>query len=241
MPRRSMGLARKIRTVAEDLGFFSNFPQVYLDVFGLLGGKTYVVEIWNGKKFCARTRRYTGASEAGVVKEIWHLGAYCPDGFEISGTDVVLDIGAHIGAFSVYAASKATGGKVLSYEPAMETFGLLVENLKMNGVGNVVAFNKAVTEKAGKVKLFLSRNTGANSIDRWWSEKEGGANEVEADAITLEGAIRENSLERVDFLKMDCEGAEYGIFRSCPDSVFGRIARISMNSTIFPRKRMGRS
>ena len=60
-------------------------------------------------------------SDTGVISEIYDLKEYTRD-FKINPKDTIVDIGAHIGSFSVYAAKKAR--KVISYEPSPENFKL---------------------------------------------------------------------------------------------------------------------
>ena len=45
---------------------------------------------------------------------------------------------------------------------------------------------------------------------------------------TLEEVVLENKLEKIDFLKIDCEGAEYLMLENTPDYIFDRIVTISM-------------
>jgi len=47
-------------------------------------------------------------------------------------------------------------------------------------------------------------------------------------AVTLADVARERELAQIDFLKMDCEGEEYGIIESCPDELLRRIRRLAM-------------
>ncbi|MCH6580602.1 MAG: FkbM family methyltransferase [Nitrospinae bacterium] len=57
-------------------------------------------------------------------------------------------------------------------------------------------------------------------------EQEG--EEIRVNRVTLEDIFETYGLERYDFLKMDCEGAEYDIFYNCPDGILARIDQIAM-------------
>lgn len=59
---------------------------------------------------------------------------YTPKGFEIKSHEIIIDIGAHIGCFSVFAGRHAREGLVISYEPAEDNFRQLQKNIQLNGV-----------------------------------------------------------------------------------------------------------
>ena len=63
---------------------------------------------------------------------------------EVSASDVVVDIGAHIGTFTVGAAKRAMNGRVFAIEPVPENFDLLQENVRVNNRENVVTIHAAV-------------------------------------------------------------------------------------------------
>jgi len=120
---------------------------------------------------------------------------------------VVLDIGAHIGCFSVYASIKNPSAKIFAYEPDARNFSLLKENLKANRIQNVVCKNMAVAGSDGVRELNVSDDSHNHSFVK------KGKSVVSVNAVAF-GRIL-GKFEQVDFVKMDCEGAEYEIFDSC--------------------------
>lgn len=78
-------------------------------------------------------------------------------GREVSAGDVVVDIGAHIGYYTLMLA-RIVGpcGKVYAFEPDPENFTLLQRNVKENGYRNVVLLQKAVSDRNGSATLYLS-------------------------------------------------------------------------------------
>lgn len=118
--------------------------------------------------------------------------------------DVVIDIGAHIGYYTLLFAKLAgESGKVYAFEPSPANFALLKKNVKTNGYKNVVLEQKAVSNKAGKIRMYL------NDLDRTllsMFDLHGSKNSFETEAIVLDEYMRGR---RVDFIKMDIEGAEY--------------------------------
>jgi FkbM family methyltransferase len=146
----------------------------------------------------------------------------------IATGSVVLDLGANIGAFSVYAVTAAPGVVVYAYEPWPEFFQSLKGNLALNGHERAVhCFNYAVAGDAGSKDLHVAGTdfsfptlVGATGPDR--------LNTQSVPCTTLPEILATNSLTRVDLLKMDCEGAEYEILYSTPLSVLRNITEVRM-------------
>ena len=77
--------------------------------------------------------------------------------------DVVLDLGANIGYYTlIFARLVGPQGRVFAFEPDPENFRLLERNVKENHYTNVVAINKAVSNKTERLKLYLSDDNKAD-------------------------------------------------------------------------------
>ncbi len=115
--------------------------------------------------------------------------------------DVVIDIGANIGYYSVLF-SKLVGrkGRVYAFEPLPKNFSLLLKNLKVNNCSNVSAFNCAVSSTNGIATFrYNKRYLGGGSL----SYKEEHTDSFEVMTIKLDDFIK-----KADFVKMDIEGHE---------------------------------
>jgi len=144
--------------------------------------------------------------------------------FDINKNDVVLDIGAHIGIFSIFAAKKAKNGKIYSFEPLKNNYILLKKNLKINGIKNVIPINKAVSNKTSKKMINISNsNTGSSSFVL---DEHSGS--IIVQTTSLQKIISDHKLTKINFLKMDVEGAEYEILSNCTKNVLKKIDKISM-------------
>lgn len=125
---------------------------------------------------------------------------------EVKEGDVVLDIGAHIGYYTlIFARLVGEKGKVFAFEPAPDNFALLKKNVGINGYQNVILEQKAVSNKTAKIKLYFEEE---NVTDHKIYNSPDGHESIEIEAIRLDDYF-ENYNGKIDFIKMDIEGAEW--------------------------------
>lgn len=123
--------------------------------------------------------------------------------------DICVDIGGNIGAFSLVNNKKFK--KILAFEPSTYAFKKYKKNLKIHKISNVKVYQLAVYNKSNKIlqlKNWLKRNESGNAstIDsNDWNSKVY----EEVKSISLEDIFLKNKLTRINYLKIDCEGAEY--------------------------------
>lgn len=157
----------------------------------------------------------TKSSDIPIIKEV--IGS---DNYQIGGilkpNDIVIDIGGHIGSFSVYAASM--GATVITYEPVTASFELLQQNVEINGFP--VDINKmAVTDKEGGRMIYIRRfNYGGSNL--YHPHMDLDLQEM-IQCTTLDKIYQDKEIDHCDFLKLDCEGAEFDIIKD-----FSRITSI---------------
>lgn len=125
----------------------------------------------------------------------------------------IIDIGAHLGLFSV-ACSKLAGSKgmILSFEPTPETYSILKNTLRLNNCKNVIPVQAAISNKEGKA-IFYVGNTSANnsnSLVKNKAEKEITGSEVRL--MTIDSAVLEHKMDPY-LIKIDAEGAELDVLR----------------------------
>ena len=130
---------------------------------------------------------------------------------EIKKGDVVIDIGAHIGYYTVlFAKLVGPEGRVFAFEASPTNFEVLKKNVSVNGYQNVILNNKAVSDKNGKLTLYI---TGRTSTENFLFKPENFIdsskikNTIEIDSITLDNYFQDFK-DEINFLKMDISGAE---------------------------------
>lgn len=157
-----------------------------------------------------------------ILKEVFINRTYA-DYFPFYQKAIVVDIGAHFGFFSLFAFKNlAPSSYILSVEPSQSNFEKLSANLEANHAGNVHALQAALSDVDGTSDLFLGR-TENHSI----FQAAGTAKET-VTTLKLETLVNQFELSHIDFLKIDCEGAEYPILLHSPPSAFEKIKTISL-------------
>jgi len=147
---------------------------------------------------------------------------YFSDEMSIKENDVVVDIGAHIGTFSVFAAKK--GAQVISYEPIYNNYKLAIYNISINDFSNKIRlFNIGVAGKVGNKRFYIFKNMWEATNMYAVSEKY-----IECKCIDLKSIFINNEINTINYLKLDCEGAEYEILFSTPRRYLNKIMQIAL-------------
>ena len=158
-----------------------------------------------------------------LFQEIWVKQLYTPPGYEIRRGDTVIDVGANIGVFATYAATRAPGVKVYSYEPFPENVSWLRRNLAESRLANVQVHQQAVAGSSGARLLRVSlTNWGVHRLAEQGIEGEG----LQVSCVRLDEIINTNGVEQCALLKIDCEGGEYEILQNCAPDTLKRVRKI---------------
>jgi len=170
------------------------------------------------------TLNYRNNVDLTVAEEVLVKRGYrlCEDSIR-NAKGPIIDIGGHLGFFSLMAASLRTSLPIYCFEPHAENFEILEKNLKDNGIENVVAEPVAVSDVTGEVDLLISREDLNHSL-REAIEPTGKVQTVQA--TTLEKIFEKNKIQHCGLLKIDCEGSEYEILYSTPKPLFDKIQAI---------------
>jgi len=140
---------------------------------------------------------------------------------------VIVDIGAHYGFFALYASvNTLPGSRIIAIEPSPLSVSIMENNLKTSNA-NITIVNAAVSDQDGSGYLSLE-NPQNNSMLNGKPEQEGTLQFIEVRTLSLSTLLRMKHIEKVDFLKMDCEGGEYKIIMGMEDCDLEKIKVISM-------------
>jgi FkbM family methyltransferase len=126
----------------------------------------------------------------------------------------IIDIGANVGAFTVFASLKSPGATILAIEPEPLNFALLRKNISLNNI-SAICRQAVVSASGGRRRLFLSHLPGQHALF-------GTGDSMEVDSIPLAELLETDC----DLLKLDFEGSEYEIVYSLPQELWNRIRYI---------------
>jgi FkbM family methyltransferase len=124
---------------------------------------------------------------------------------EIKKGDVVLDIGAHIGYYTIiFSELVGSTGKVYAFEPLPKNFQLLKKTVETNNLTNVEIFQNIVSDKNETLDFYTSK---LDSVGNRMYNSDEAASKIEINSISIDEFLK-NKSNKVDFVKMDIQGAE---------------------------------
>lgn len=123
---------------------------------------------------------------------------------------VVVDIGAHVGYYTLLAAKQVgPTGKVYAFEPEQDNHAILLKNIGVNGYNNVVATPMAVSDRRGSSTLYVtSLDNGRHSMYHHGLPERGSPT---VETTTLDSFLASEGWPSVDLIKIDVEGAEVAV------------------------------
>ncbi len=198
-----------------------NWPVVAFDKAGARGTFTYRTR--SGATMTCRSRT-TDVNEMVVVlsgAEYPREDTLVPEG----GT--IVDLGANIGSFVVWAAQVNAGRRVrgLAVEPFAPNLAVARHNVARNGITGWTLVQAAVAGEEGTVRLDAAGPVDAVRI---------GGDGPEVPARRLSALCREHGIEDVDLLKVDIEGAEYDVFAADADFLRDHVRTVVVEYHVLP-------
>lgn len=159
------------------------------------------------------------------VKAFWQV--FLRRVYRVDAADcTILDLGANVGMFTLYAARCAPQARIFAVEPFPSTFDRLASTVRDHNLGDrVTCLNYAVAASAGTLAML---DAGVPSQRRALIAKSSTRTGTPVAGKTLEALLDESNLHRVDLMKMDVEGSEYEILLSTSPKSLSRIRRIAM-------------
>ena len=150
------------------------------------------------------------SSDFSALNETNHKKIYDAWG---SPRGVIIDAGAHIGTFTI-RAGMVKGNFVYSFEPEPQNFRLLESNIRLNGLRNVRAFRRALGRRR---EVRLLNVTGLSTVNP--SFFGGSGKKVPVEVVTIDSMLGELKGQKVDYVKIDVEGAELEVLEGARETL----------------------
>jgi FkbM family methyltransferase len=172
------------------------------------GGVSFYVDIFD-KRVCPIETFNFGQYELEDSEMLYKL---------VKNNDIIFDIGANIGWYSIHLSKKLIGTKIYSFEPIPETFSKLKKNVELNSINNINLVNLPLSNEIQNLLFYYSPSaTGASSSVNISEEKD--IKKLECTTDTIDNFVSNNKIEKIDFIKCDVEGSELFVFQGGIESI----------------------
>ncbi len=219
MPTGIIGFLKRLWWTFKSL---DNIGILFFDYTGKIKNQDLIYRTRNGLKVAARA----GTADKSEVILIFSDREYPKKYFPQKDNPIIIDIGAHIGCFSLYIGKelKKNNPRIYSIEPSDDNFDYLKKNNRLNRT-DLKCFNLAITDKNGEG--FLDREQSSDSFTVRETMNGGIIKHYQkCQTMTLESFCQKEGVEKIDLLKVDCEGDEYKIFNQSIDFIKKNIRSI---------------
>lgn len=200
----------------------SNWPMLFLQKFRIPVFRTDTRLVMRSGPVYIADKRGWGVDD---LTAVWIDKVY-GDPATLPGNPVIIDIGAHIGTYAVYAALRSPGAHVYALEPNPAVFTYLQKSVAANNLtARVTCIQKAVAKSSDARLLFLDEGGGVSS-SLFKREGRDLSDGISVPCMTMTDLYKECSITHCDVLKLNCEGAEYEILGGLSDEMFASIDSI---------------
>jgi FkbM family methyltransferase len=208
---------------------FAFYRFIYWNVCKVLG-KDFHAVLWGNKfKFWISSHQsywlfknyYLDTDEFNLIKEISRED------------DIVFDIGANIGIYSIWFAKCINGkGKVYAFEPDQENFKRLNYALSINEISSVMPVNVALSNSTGDAKFSI----GLDEQNALINEKSSLSKEFQmVSTSTIDNFCSSEQIDEINYMKIDVEGAEWFVLNGANEMLFNKrikIIQLEINSQL---------
>lgn len=184
--------------------------------------------------------KYYSGKEVEVPQRMMHTYKECffdetyfkgmPRNLIATPINTIVDIGANVGYFSLFMLNNFPKASVYSYEPIPMNFALLSKYAQLNKHFDWHAFNCAVTKPGVEAITLNYDKKDSFSTSASVFADTSNQDSIQVQAKSLATIIEDNNLSQIDFLKIDCEGAEYEILYNASEEVFSKTRLIAIET-----------
>lgn len=160
---------------------------------------------------------FNGVDRRGVPFDVLNFGDYEIEDEQLlfrllDNTAVVLDVGANLGWHSLVISKRLPGSTVYSFEPIPENYKYLVTNLCLNSANNVTSYNFGLSDQSGQFDFhyFPEGSVLASQHNLIGCSK---SKKLQCKLETMDSFFEESKVKKVDFIKVDVEGAELHVVK----------------------------
>ncbi len=206
----------KLKIIIKVIKLFKNwwmYPIVYLK---LTKKPTVIFETKEGVKILIRVN----STDIMALTHVWLIEEYSKYNFKIEKMDTIIDVGAHIGLFSLHASQISKNGKIYAFEPIKENYNILKSNIQLNNFSNIKAENCAISNSSSKITIY------ENDDESGHSKFIQTDNPIEVTSKSLNDIFVNKKIKKCNLLKLDCEGSEYEIIDDLRDEYFEKIEKM---------------
>jgi len=223
---RGKQIYHRAKYIPKMILLIKNWGLYVIDSFYLLGKRKRTFYFRNGLKITF----ITGTYDSFFVGEVFDESAYFDNNKNtLENVRTIVDLGAQIGIFSLFAAHKFPNAKIIAIEAGAENYSLLEENIAQNNLEDrIMILHRAVWSTSQKpVTLAISKtHSGGHSVIKSSSNSE----KEEVETITLSEIMSSYNFTNFDLIKIDIEGAEYEVIYNAPKDVLRSISFVTMEA-----------
>lgn len=203
---------------------------IILDRMNLLRNP-YVAHLRNGLKVELRPN----SGDRFGFYEIMLRGDYTKGGPVLKPGDTVIDVGANIGCFSMLASSLVgPTGRVIALEPELSTFEQLRKNIALNQAENVTPLRLALSNDIGTTELYSGDSMLFSSMFDSVDGRNMESLAQKVPTMSLSQLMWQEKFDHCDYLKLDCEGAEYQILDAVDEELGRKITQVVIEIHTIP-------
>lgn len=154
-----------------------------------------------------------------IQRHLYFLGSYEPEQVAFwmqcaRQAEVVFDVGANVGLYSLAAAAASSRAAIHAFEPTPEMVERFRTNIALNQFDQIIVNAVAVGHQSGEIYLHYSGGTdGANEGMNYVSAETLETTDRVVPMITLDNYCEQHQIDVIDLLKIDIEGNEYNALR----------------------------